>query len=376
MNILICCEFFYPSIGGVQKVCQELAANFIDEGHKVTIATSRHLDYLKKKEKFKKKININRFKVKGNAVRGYNGNIKEYQNFLINNKFDTILIYAAQQWSFDLILPIIDKIKSNLYFAPCGFSKLNNIYYKDYFKYLPKYLKYFKSNILHSNEYIDNKYFIKKKIKNKIIIPNGSDLKIEKKTSKISYLKKKQLNILNVSNIRFAKGQDLAILIFFFLKFKFKMNLYLVGEKNCSKFYLIYLKLLKLITEFFWKNKSIIFKDGKNRDNLIKSFYNSDIFLFTSRIECSPLVLYESASAGLPFVSLNVGNSSEIAKWTGAGIVYQNIFEISTNLKKLILNHNKMKKLSLSGKINFKKKYNWKKISKRYLYLFKKNNIK
>jgi len=55
MNILICSEYFYPSIGGAQKVSQELAINFSIAGHKVTIATSKHLDFLKKKENFKKK---------------------------------------------------------------------------------------------------------------------------------------------------------------------------------------------------------------------------------------------------------------------------------------------------------------------------------
>ncbi len=376
MNILICCEFFYPSIGGAQKVCEELASNFVEEGHKVTVATSQHLSFLKKKETFKKKIKIIRFQIKGNAVRGFVGNIKEYQNFILKNKFDAVLLYAAQQWSFDLVLPVIKNIKSNLYFAPCGFSKLNNFFYRDYFRNLPKYLKYFKSNILHSNEYRDSKYFLIKKIKNKIVIPNASDMKITKKKSKKNFSQDKKLNFLNVSNIRFAKGQDLAILIFFFLNLKINMKLYLIGEKNCSKIYLMYLNFLKFFTEFFWKNKSIIFRNGRDRRDVKESYLNSDIFLFTSRIECSPLVLFESASAGLPFISLKVGNSSEIAKWTGAGVVFENIFQISKSIKNLILNENKMKKMSKNGKKNCNKEYNWRIISKRYLKLFQKNNIK
>ncbi len=376
MNILICCEFFYPSIGGVQKVCEELASNFAEEGHKVTVATSQHLSYLKKKETFKSKIKIVRFQIKGNGVRGFSGNIKEYQNFILKNNFDAILLYAAQQWSFDLVLPVIKKIKSNLYFAPCGFSKLNNFFYRGYFRILPKYLKYFKMNILHSNEYIDSKYFLEKKIKNKIVITNASDLKIPKKKYKKNFFQEKKLNFLNISNVRFAKGQDLAILIFFFLNLKINMKLYLIGEKNCSKIYLIYLNFLKFLTEFFWKNKSIIFRNGRDRKYVKESYFNSDIFLFTSRIECSPLVLFESASAGLPFISLKVGNSNEIAKWTKAGIVSENIFQMLKSIKNLISNENKMKKMSNNGKINCKKDYNWRIVSKRYLKLFQKNNTK
>ena len=50
-NILICCEFFYPSIGGVQKVVNELAKNFNLYGHNVTIVTSKHLKSLPFKER-------------------------------------------------------------------------------------------------------------------------------------------------------------------------------------------------------------------------------------------------------------------------------------------------------------------------------------
>ena len=96
-------------------------------------------------------------------------------------------------------------------------------------------------------------------------------------------------------------------------------------------------------------------------------FETSDIFLFTSRIECSPLVLFESASAGLPFFSLNVGNSKEISKWTGCGFVYENISLLSNGIEKLINNKKKLKKFSINGKESSKRTYNWKKISKKYL---------
>jgi glycosyltransferase involved in cell wall biosynthesis len=47
----------------------------------------------------------------------------------------------------------------------------------------------------------------------------------------------------------------------------------------------------------------------------------ADLFIFASNIEYSPLVLYEAAAAGTPFLTVPVGNSAEIARWTGAGVV-------------------------------------------------------
>lgn len=57
------------------------------------------------------------------------------------------------------------------------------------------------------------------------------------------------------------------------------------------------------------------------RSDVIQAYLNSDLFAFASRIEYSPLVLFEAAAAGLPFVSAPVGNAREIAEWTGGGII-------------------------------------------------------
>jgi glycosyltransferase involved in cell wall biosynthesis len=57
------------------------------------------------------------------------------------------------------------------------------------------------------------------------------------------------------------------------------------------------------------------------RDGVVDAYFAADLFVFGSQIECSPLVLFEATAAGLPFVTVPVGNSAEIAQWTGAGVV-------------------------------------------------------
>src|SRR5207247_4945193 len=57
------------------------------------------------------------------------------------------------------------------------------------------------------------------------------------------------------------------------------------------------------------------------RPELVQAYLNSDLFVLASNVEYSPLVLYEAAAAGLPFLSVPVGNAEEIARWTGAGDV-------------------------------------------------------
>ena len=374
MNILICCEFFNPSIGGAEKVALELAKNFIIKGHKVSIATSKFNNKLRKFEIYNK-IKIYRFKVFGNYKKGISGEIDNYRNFLKNNKFDAILFYAAQQWTFDAALPILDKINSNMYLATCGFSGLKKIGYKKYYKYLINKIKKLNKNIVHSKNYIDKKFLTKNNIHNDILIFNGADESfnkdIYKDFFKLNAIKKVNKNILNVSNYKFNKGQDLAIIIFFLLNFNKKTNLIFIGEKFNSKIYYIYLNILKFFTEFFCKNKKIYFLESLSRKKTLSAFFSHDVFLFTSRLECSPLVLFEAAAAGLPFISLKSGNTNEIAKWTKAGITVNNIFNASRKLSFFLKNEQYCSHLSQNGKKGYKEKYNWKNISKMYLKIFK-----
>ena len=58
-----------------------------------------------------------------------------------------------------------------------------------------------------------------------------------------------------------------------------------------------------------------------SRERLVALYKLSDVFVFASHIEYSPLVLFEAAAAGTPFISSDVGNAREIAAWTGVGSI-------------------------------------------------------
>ena len=137
-------------------------------------------------------------------------------------------------------MPILNQIKSNLYFAPCGFSGLKKIGYKNYYKFVVNKIKPIKKNIVHSLNYIDVNFLKKHNIKNNILIPNAADNDFVKVNNlnffKVNKIRKAQKNILNISNYKFNKGQDLSILIFL-LNFKREINLIFIGEKFNSKIY-------------------------------------------------------------------------------------------------------------------------------------------
>ena len=66
--------------------------------------------------------------------------------------------------------------------------------------------------------------------------------------------------------------------------------------------------------------KRVILTDLERQD-LIQAYLEADLFVFASRIEYSPLVLFEAAAAGTPFLTVPVGNADEIVRWTGGGML-------------------------------------------------------
>lgn len=66
--------------------------------------------------------------------------------------------------------------------------------------------------------------------------------------------------------------------------------------------------------------KRVILTDLQRQD-LIQAYLAADLFVFASRIEYSPLVLFEAAAAGTPFLTGPVGNADEIVRWTGGGML-------------------------------------------------------
>ena len=117
------------------------------------------------------------------------------------------------------------------------------------------------------------------------------------------------------------------------------------------------------------------------RPELVQAFRHADLFVFASNIEYSPLVLFESVAAGTPFLSVDVGNSPEIAEWTGAGVIcpswvdeggYTQVDEsvLAQKMRELMKRPQTLKELGKVGRETWRKKLTWNAIAKRYEQVF------
>jgi glycosyltransferase involved in cell wall biosynthesis len=117
------------------------------------------------------------------------------------------------------------------------------------------------------------------------------------------------------------------------------------------------------------------------RNELVQAYLNSDLFVLASKIEYSPLVLYEAAAAGLPFMSISVGNAAEIARWTGGGIVidapmdargYTQVDpgQLCREMARLIAHPELLAKLGRHGRRSWEHRFTWDKIAALYEQVF------
>lgn len=327
MKILHTVEFYHPSTGGMQAVCRELSERLVKLGHEVTIATqylpTRNFNELGG-------VKIESFKISGRAASGYQsepGEIERYQRLLIDDNFDIITNFAAQQWATDITLPILPEIKAKKVFVPTGFSGLYLPAFKNYFEDLENWIKNYDWQIFLSEDYRDINFAKRLGLKNFEIIPNGAGADEFSRESNINIRQKLGIPadnflIVHIGSHTGMKGHQAARQIF--KKANIKNSSLLIignsfpGNPGCS------IKCQQAAD--YWNSKQgaktkkqQIINADLSREETIAALKSAQLFLFPSNIECSPIVLFEAMAAKLPFLCTDVGNTKEIISWSHGG---------------------------------------------------------
>jgi len=393
----------------MSEVVRQLSERLVSWGHEVVVATS------KDEKRTGKSINgvvIKEFDISGNLVRGIWGAAKEYEHYLLESQFDVVVFFAAQQWSADLALPILNQIHGKKVFVPTGFSGFYQKEYVYYFEQMKTWLKDFDRAVFLSNDYRDIN-FARQIHFNKIsLIPNGAD---EREFSREggSELREKlgigpdELLIITVGSHTGKKGHKEAIEIFKKIKSDRAVTFIIVGNlpitgTGVQKLVKWGKELVKKVIRYqgggecrdYCEKQKKVFADQNpnkrllvqqlSRTETVEAYFAADLFLFPSNIECSPIVLFESAAAGTPFFVTDVGNSKEIVEWTGGGIVlptdfnqeglsYARIDESADLLSSYLHEPAKLKSLGSRGRIAWESKFSWEKITRDYESLY--NNL-
>lgn len=444
MKFLFCCEFYYPSVGGVQEVMKQIAERLVARGHEVTVATT----YLPNRNFTNLNgVEIIQFEIRGNLVRGMQGEIDRYRRFVSSFECDAILIKAAQQWTFDALWPVLGDITARKVFIPCGFSGLYEDQYQAYFKYLPEVLRQFDALIFYADDYRDINYAREHKISNCVVLSNGAsesefNVPLDHTFRKRFGIPENSFLILMVGGLTGAKGHlELAQAVLAMPENGYSISLLLNGNdpfpkalssENSNPETANTFSCIQRIYNFFHKNGreirnglkylvsnlvhplrvarrirswradvaeanltpftlvdqfvQLINKSSSSkkaflldlsRKDLIQAYHAADLFVFPSHVEYSPLVLFEAAAAGTPFLASNAGNAKEIINLLGGGFLMKDsanhegfrIINPQSLAQEIAALMNQKPMLSIVGKTirkSWEKDFTWDVISRRY----------
>jgi len=318
MNILLTVELYNPHKGGAEKVIEDLAIGLVDRGHDVTVATT---DLHGRDKVDLRGVKVESFKLDGNFSTGIKGSkheVTRYQDLLVNGGFDLVLNYAAQSWPTDLTFPVLKRIKSAKVIAPVGYSRLDSSHYKEYFNKLPVYLGRYNRIVYHSSNYQDKEYGDFNGLAEKsVVIMNGADsmeflgdydADIKKKLG----IENKKL-LITVAHHNVNKGHKFVIKAFKRMK-RNDSTLVIIGERVTSRGIR---KLAHFLLDYLYcfyssiTNKNIRLMGGDDRDFVLSMYRAADLHLYGSKLECAPLVMYESFASKTPFITTDVGNVSD-----------------------------------------------------------------
>ena len=393
-RVLLCCEHYPPSVGGVQEVMRQIAERLASMGLQVTVATSTHS--ARAVDTFHNGVRVMSFPISGNLIKGMTGPLAEYQSFLENGDFDAILIKAAQQWTFDAAVDVLPRLSARKLFIPCGFSGLNKSRYKSYYQDMTAWLKLFDGLIFYASEYQDIAFARQHGLTHIHCLPNGVDER--EFTDKNDHNIRSKLGIPANHNLLLTVGSQIAAkghweVLRAFSKAKLPRPATLVINGNVpgtGKSSLLKRTIKHALTgrwplnwEARWRgllgpNKRVLITDLP-RPDLVNLYKSADLFILASHVEYSPLVLFEAAAAGTAFISSSAGNSREISNWTGAGRIIKSksphnaaikISDLANEIELMISDSSRLVELGNIGKQEiFRQDFTWEKISEKYYNL-------
>jgi glycosyltransferase involved in cell wall biosynthesis len=359
-------------------VIKQISERLAILGHQVTVATTYQPG---RKSKAINGVRIEEFNVSGNAVRGFTGETERYQDFLKKGDFDVVMNYAAQQWTADLMFPILDQIPYKKVLVPCGFSELYNSDYAIYFAAMPEILKKYNHLVFHAGNYRDVNFAHHHGIENESwsLIPNGASriefLSVDPNFRARYGIPSDAIMLLTVGSHTGLKGHRLIFDVFEKLSLD-KIFLVVIGNalppqpvKDRVKLfeeimYAYFWRLLRIAQR--WRGSALLpalrdfFEDvsfqpsspgcstecrikashinhshhgrmrhvlllDPPRSDVVAAYHAADLFVFGSNVEYSPLVLFEAMASKIPFLSLACGNAVEIAAWSKGGKIVPTI---------------------------------------------------
>lgn len=381
MRILHTGELYAPSVGGAQEVIKQVSEHLAKRGHKVTVGTGKLAE---RTESVINGVDVEEFSLTGNAVVGFQGEVQRYQEFLLSGEFDLVMNYAAQQWATDLVFPILDQLRYCKILAPCGFSGLFNPEYASYFAEIPDIMRRYDHLVFHSNLYRDIEFARKRGLEHYTVIPNGAS---EEEFARINPSFRQRYGISEDTPLMLTVGSHTGLKGHALLMEAFRRArvghavLIIIGNAPSNRGCLTDCRRHTWLTRALSLGRKRVLLLDPPREEVVAAYHASDLFVFASKVECSPVVLFEAMASKTPFLTVACGNAQEIVNWSQGGIVIPtkqhsdgsveaNPIDMAHAIEELIKNPEERHRLREAGYRSWRDEFTWEKIAMRYERLY------
>lgn len=368
MHLLICTNFAKPfHTGGAERVVQQIAESFANDFNIECTVLTQHGSH----------------KIKHNNVTVIPcGNLPEHAfiKLLLQLKPSCILIYSDWFFRLPTILQYLSDISCKIILVPVGFNRLRstNAVHAQVKQSFIKHINKF-DIVVHSDGYEDAK-FCKENNLRYSIIPNAIDISEFAQTS--NFRAKYQITssklLLCVSNFFPGKGQEFLLPIVEQLS-TVRNDFTLVFISTTVSFAYANKRRADIRLQAESKKLPVLFLQDIERQDTLDALNSADVFLFPSQQEVSPLVLLETMAAGKPWISLDVGNATDLqGGFCIPAPVINSMRQFDSNISNIFLNRlqqlldnpdvcNRMGEL---GKKQIIEQYDWKMIKHLYKDIF------
>ena len=307
MRVLATVERYAPAIGGAERVVQRVAEGLAGRGHEIHVLTGGGREELELGG-----LQVHRVPVTGNEARGMGGDVAAVTAVIDRVRPDLVFNYAAQTWATDCCFALLERPeRPRMVLAPCGFSGLGKRLYREYFAAMPERLRSYDALVLHSAVYQDWRFATAAGVERMFILPNGADtpLAAEPAATDRALAVTVGSHVLSKGHAQFARavralGRDRPL------------EGAIVAPPRHG---LDSLRGCQLTCQARSRVQQLRIVDGSVAGAVQREIAAADLFLFTSRVECAPLVILEAMAAGTPWVSYDVGNVSELPGGIVAG---------------------------------------------------------
>jgi len=359
LRLVVTVERYAPAIGGSERVAQRVGEGLAARGHEVHVITGTMpgLDRLNG-------VHVHRLPISGSEVRGIRGDGEAVMDVIDHVRPDLVLNYAAQVWPTDCCRALLERdARPRMVLAPVGFSRLHKRRYARYFADMPARLRSYDGLILHSTVYQDWDFAARAGVERMFVVPNGADPPASGETLR-AQITGGSLAVTVGSHV-YTKGHRDFARATRSLGRQRPLTGVIVAPPRRGLDSLRGCQLACQVRAGAGREDLRVL-DGSTPGVAANAIAAANLFLFTSRVECAPLVILEAMAAGTPWVSYDAGNVSELP----GGLVAGDYAELLDKAGQIL--DGSHPELGIQGRRAWETNHRWEDIVARYESVFEK----